>query len=198
MSVQIIISLAIVLVAIVVPYELRLLKKWVEEQMSIRLHSLEYSIRDFVVDAVQEQARAIRQDCLKLLNDGYDRYQATSTKLHDEYKAAAEGYAERVEAHHERSRKMGEEHHKMLLDAVKGFTDVVAHLTRRDSSSGQKLKPDAVLADLIDRFLNWPLPDSVCSDTCASTPGYPHRTGTTLLSAVEAEQMLRYVLNYYG
>lgn len=47
---------------------------------------------------------------------------------------------------------------------------------------------------LVDRFLAWPLPDSVCSDLCATKQGYPHRSGTTLLSAAEAKQMLEYVL----
>lgn len=48
---------------------------------------------------------------------------------------------------------------------------------------------------LVDRFLAWPLPKSVCSDTCVTDPSYPHpRIGTNLLTAAEAEQMLRYVL----
>ena len=47
---------------------------------------------------------------------------------------------------------------------------------------------------LVDRFLSWPLPDSVRSDDCATTQGYPGRTGTTLLTANEARQMLEYVL----
>ena len=50
------------------------------------------------------------------------------------------------------------------------------------------------LDKLVDRFLAWPLPDSVCSDLCATKQGYPHRSGTTLLSATEARQMLEYVL----
>ena len=47
---------------------------------------------------------------------------------------------------------------------------------------------------LVDRFLAWPLPASVCSDLCATKQGYPHRSGTNLLSAVEAKAMLEYVL----
>lgn len=47
---------------------------------------------------------------------------------------------------------------------------------------------------LVDRFLSWPLPPSVCSDLCVTTQSYPHRTGTNLLSAAEAETMLRHVL----
>ncbi len=47
---------------------------------------------------------------------------------------------------------------------------------------------------LVEKFLAWPLPDSVCSDLCATKQGYPHRSGTTLLSAVEAKQMLEYLL----
>lgn len=47
---------------------------------------------------------------------------------------------------------------------------------------------------LVDRFLAWPVPESVCSDICATTKGYPGRTGTNLLTADEARQMIEYVL----
>lgn len=47
---------------------------------------------------------------------------------------------------------------------------------------------------LVNKFLSWPLPETVCSDLCATMPNYPHRTGTTLLTADEAEQMLKYVV----
>jgi hypothetical protein len=50
------------------------------------------------------------------------------------------------------------------------------------------------MKDLVDRFLSWPLPDSVCADRVACMPGSPHRTGTNLLTAAEALQMLEYVL----
>ena len=47
---------------------------------------------------------------------------------------------------------------------------------------------------MIDRFLSWPLPESLCSDPCASMPGYPHRTGTNLMTAEQAKAMLLHVL----
>jgi hypothetical protein len=47
---------------------------------------------------------------------------------------------------------------------------------------------------LVDRFLSWPLPESVCSDLTVTFPGRPHRTGTNLLTAIEAKQMLEHVL----
>lgn len=47
---------------------------------------------------------------------------------------------------------------------------------------------------LAERFCAAPLPESVCSDPCATMPGYPHRTGTNLLTVVEAEQVLTHVL----
>ena len=50
------------------------------------------------------------------------------------------------------------------------------------------------IAKLAERFLGWPLPESVCSDLCATKQGYPHRSGTNLLSYVEAKQMFEYVL----
>lgn len=46
---------------------------------------------------------------------------------------------------------------------------------------------------LVDRFLAWPLPDSVCSDMCATVRGYPNRVGTNLLTADEARQLIEYL-----
>jgi hypothetical protein len=47
---------------------------------------------------------------------------------------------------------------------------------------------------LVDRFLMWPLPESVCSDLCATNPNYPFpRSGTNLLTADEARQMFEYL-----
>ena len=48
--------------------------------------------------------------------------------------------------------------------------------------------------EMVSSFLAWPLPDDVCSDSCASVPGYPHRSGTNLLNADQARQMLTHVL----
>lgn len=51
------------------------------------------------------------------------------------------------------------------------------------------------MKELVDRFLTWPLPQSVASDGCATDPTFPHpRSGTNLLTADEAEAMLVYVL----
>jgi len=47
---------------------------------------------------------------------------------------------------------------------------------------------------LIDRFLVWPLPKSVCSDRCVLDHGREGRTGTNLLTATEARQILEYLL----
>ena len=47
---------------------------------------------------------------------------------------------------------------------------------------------------LVDRFLAWPLPESLCSDPCASMPGYPHRTGTNLMTAEQSMAMFGHVL----
>ena len=51
-----------------------------------------------------------------------------------------------------------------------------------------------VTDEMVDRFLTWPLPDSVRSDDCATVQGYPHRSGTNLLTHAEARQMLEHVL----
>jgi hypothetical protein len=48
---------------------------------------------------------------------------------------------------------------------------------------------------LVDRFLAWPLPKTVCSDLCVTECSYPHeRSGTNLLTADEAAQMFKHVL----
>jgi chemotaxis protein histidine kinase CheA len=46
---------------------------------------------------------------------------------------------------------------------------------------------------MVDRFLQWPLPYSVCADMIATKQG-PGRIGTNLLTATEAQQMLEFVL----
>lgn len=46
---------------------------------------------------------------------------------------------------------------------------------------------------LVDRFLAWKLPYSVCADPCA-TKQQDGRTGTNLLSAAEARQMIEHLL----
>lgn len=48
---------------------------------------------------------------------------------------------------------------------------------------------------MVDRFLSWRLPASVCADLCATNRDYQHpRCGTNLLTADEARQMLEHVL----
>jgi len=51
------------------------------------------------------------------------------------------------------------------------------------------------LDQLVDRFLSWPLPKSVCSDLCVTMNDYQFpRYGTNLLTATETKQMLEYLL----
>lgn len=58
---------------------------------------------------------------------------------------------------------------------------------------------DKELDWLVSRFLCWPLPASVRSDLCVSEPNYKHpRTGTNLLTAIEARQMFRAILTPDG
>ncbi len=63
-----------------------------------------------------------------------------------------------------------------------------------DAALAAQTVPGDVLKEMTERFLTWPLPASVCSDNCATMPNYPHRSGTTLLTADEARQMLEYVV----
>lgn len=51
------------------------------------------------------------------------------------------------------------------------------------------------MEEMVNRFLSWPLPESVNSDGCVVAVNYPHpRYGTNLLTANEARQMLEHVL----
>lgn len=52
---------------------------------------------------------------------------------------------------------------------------------------------EAVMQMLVNKFLAWPLPPTVCSDLCATKQDYPHRSGTTLLSAGETRQMVEHL-----
>lgn len=56
-------------------------------------------------------------------------------------------------------------------------------------------KPIPLVTDeMVNRFLTWPLPDSVSADGCATLPGFKPRSGTNLLSFSEAKAMLEHVL----
>jgi len=61
----------------------------------------------------------------------------------------------------------------------------------RDALLAAKQVEGQGIAALVDRFLSWPVPASVYPD---GTPGRPGRIGTNLLSAIEAKEMLEYVL----
>ncbi len=73
-----------------------------------------------------------------------------------------------------------------LAPEVEALCDAYNALRSVDSVS----VPEA----MVDRFLQWPLPYSVCADLCATRQGYL-RSGTNLLSAPEARQMLEHVLD---
>lgn len=49
--------------------------------------------------------------------------------------------------------------------------------------------------EMVNRFLMWPLPKSVCADLCATDKDYKFpRSGTNLLTADEARAMFEHVL----
>lgn len=58
-----------------------------------------------------------------------------------------------------------------------------------------KTNTDDLVKKLTDAFLCWRLPKSVCADGCTTRTDWPHdRYGTNLLTAPEAEQMIREVV----
>ena len=60
--------------------------------------------------------------------------------------------------------------------------------------SNAPILSDGSIEKLVNSFLSWPLPDSVCSDQCATQQGAKNRTGTNLLTYIEAAQMFEYLL----
>lgn len=62
--------------------------------------------------------------------------------------------------------------------------DIAALLDRHEVASVERF---------VDRFLSYRLPVSVCADPVACNPGTPGRTGTNLLTADEARQMMEHV-----
>jgi len=50
-----------------------------------------------------------------------------------------------------------------------------------------------LLTEMVNRFLAWPLPQSVCADLCATDSNYRFpRSGTNLLNVYEATSMLEH------
>lgn len=85
---------------------------------------------------------------------------------------------------------------RIMSDAMAEITTLRAvqkmRLSVKPATSG------TTIDTLVDRFLAWPLPQSVCSDLCVTqTDGaFAHlRTGTNLLSAAEARAMIQYLLH---
>lgn len=52
---------------------------------------------------------------------------------------------------------------------------------------------DQSIANMVNAFLRWPLPESVCADGCATRPG-KGRVGTNLLTMPEAAKLMQEVV----
>lgn len=52
---------------------------------------------------------------------------------------------------------------------------------------------DEALDRAVNRFLTWTLPNTVSADQCVCLTGHQGRSGTNLLTAIEAREMLRHV-----
>lgn len=62
------------------------------------------------------------------------------------------------------------------------------------TKDGEAVVQQRIISRLVEQFLAWPLPESVCSDPCVCERGHPRRSGTNLLTANEAEQMIKHLL----
>lgn len=76
-----------------------------------------------------------------------------------------------------------------------GREDYATRVEREKVQKELRAITDEAIAELTNRFLAWPLPDSVCSDLCVTRQGDRHRTGTNLLTADEAKQMFKHVFS---
>ena len=90
------------------------------------------------------------------------------------------------------------------IDNEGKLASFAALIKRIDAALAEPQEQNVVVtAEMVDRFLSWPLPESVCADLCTTESsfyqkrGHTHdgRCGTNLLSAGEARQMLEHVLN---
>ena len=78
---------------------------------------------------------------------------------------------------------------------IKDLESKVAELQRRiELMEAREAKNHAAVDRMVNRFLSWPLPSSVCADACAMDRNYPHRSGTNLLTAIEAKQMIEHII----
>lgn len=76
------------------------------------------------------------------------------------------------------------------FDALPALQRLLSGETREAVAPNERLKA------LVDKFLAWPLPESVCPDLCTNQTKdtYPgQRVGTNLLTAAEAEEMIKYL-----
>lgn len=70
-------------------------------------------------------------------------------------------------------------------------TEFISALAERDGERRTK-----IITELVDKFLGWELPKSVCSDQCVAMRDYKFpRSGTNLLDINEAKQMIEYLLS---
>jgi hypothetical protein len=74
-----------------------------------------------------------------------------------------------------------------------------ARLAGSTSTNGESQQKESDVRDdelkaMVDAFLAWPLPADVAADAIACKPGAPHRTGTNLLTSVQARAMFEHCL----
>lgn len=91
-------------------------------------------------------------------------------------------------------------HAKILAKVIRAHMEPLLVYTAAKSTPPQgdadpfNPKTGAAIAEMINAFLKWPLPESVCADACATTRCHKHRSGTNLLTMLEAMQMFQEVV----
>lgn len=79
-----------------------------------------------------------------------------------------------------------------LKAALAKWIDRAENWSKANDAAQAGQVPD--IDTMVSRFLSWPLPASVCADSCVSLINYPNRYGTHLLTGVEAKAMLEHVI----
>ena len=78
-----------------------------------------------------------------------------------------------------------------LRNQARFMDGYAAALQERIAAFSEAPAAPAVTQDMVSRFLTWPVPAHVHPD---GAPGQPGRTGTNLLDAPTAQEMLQHVL----
>lgn len=135
--------------------------------------------------------------CLGMVNPG-QRCVVSATTLPADILELAKAWVDSADNHERDGEPPPDQWSDQSQDALKLARHILADAQFRPDWANYKqgcadghAEGREVTEDMVNRFLQWPVPASVYPD---GIPGKPGRTGTNLLSAIEAKAMLEHVL----